>query len=53
MVLETSCAAQCDQLNDVEAVTKPINPGLRGLEDRKENFADYITAMATVDKAES
>jgi predicted chitinase len=37
--------------NDVEAVTKPINPGLRGLEDRKENFADYITAMATVDKA--
>lgn len=39
--------------NDVEAVTKPINPGMRGLEDRKENFADYITAMATVDKAES
>ena len=37
--------------NDVEAVTKPINPGMRGLEDRKENFADYITAMATVDKA--
>jgi putative chitinase len=32
--------------NDVEAVTKPINPGLRGLEDRKENFNDYITAMA-------
>ena len=37
--------------NDVEAVTKPINPGMRGLEDRKENFADYITAMSTVDKA--
>ena len=37
--------------NDVEAVTKPINPGMRGLEDRKENFADYLTAMATVDKA--
>lgn len=35
--------------NDVEAVTKPINPGLRGLEDRKENFADYITAMAGPD----
>ena len=35
--------------NDVEAVTKPINPGLRGLEDRKENFADYITAMASPD----
>jgi putative chitinase len=39
--------------SDVESVTKPINPGMRGLEDRKENFADYITAMATVDKAES
>jgi predicted chitinase len=35
--------------NDVEAVTKPINPGMRGLEDRKENFADYITAMASPD----
>jgi len=40
-----------DNFNDVNAVTKPINPGLRGLEDRKENFADYITAMSTVDKA--
>lgn len=27
--------------NDVTAVTKPINSGLRGLEDRKEAFVDF------------
>ena len=36
-----------DNFNDVNAVTKPINPGMRGLADRKENFADYLAAMAT------
>jgi predicted chitinase len=27
--------------NDVRSVTKPINPGLNGLEDRKEAFIDF------------
>ena len=27
--------------NDVKSVTKPINPGLNGLEDRKEAFVDF------------
>jgi putative chitinase len=30
-----------NNFNDVRAVTKPINPGLRGLEDRKEAFVDF------------
>jgi predicted chitinase/molybdopterin-binding protein len=30
-----------DNFNDVRAVTKPINPGLNGLEDRKEAFLDF------------
>jgi predicted chitinase len=30
-----------DNFNDVRAVTKPINPGLNGLQDRKEAFADF------------
>jgi putative chitinase len=30
-----------DNFNDVRAVTKPINPGLNGLEDRKEAFIDF------------
>jgi predicted chitinase/GNAT superfamily N-acetyltransferase/transposase-like protein len=36
-----------DNFNDVGAVTKPINPGLRGLEDRKENFKQYLVAMTS------
>jgi putative chitinase len=31
-----------ENFNDVVAVTKPINPGMRGLEDRKENFKNYM-----------
>ena len=31
-----------DNFKDTTGVTKQINPGLRGLEDRKENFADYM-----------
>lgn len=31
-----------DNFHDVNAVTKPINPGMRGLEDRKENFKTYM-----------
>ena len=34
-----------DDFHDVEAVTKPINPGLRGLEDRKDKFNSFIVAM--------
>lgn len=30
-----------NNFNDVKAVTKPINPGLNGLEDRKEAFVDF------------
>jgi predicted chitinase len=30
-----------DNYNDVRAVTTPINPGLNGLADRKQIFADY------------
>lgn len=30
-----------NNFNDVRAVTKPINPGLNGLEDRKEAFVDF------------
>ena len=34
-----------DDFYDTRASTKPINPGLKGLEDRKEKFVDYKTAM--------
>jgi predicted chitinase len=30
-----------DNFNDVRAVTKPINPGLNGLQDRKDSFQDF------------
>ena len=30
-----------DNFNDVRAVTKPINPGLNGLQDRKDSFKDF------------
>jgi predicted chitinase len=30
-----------DNFNDVKSVTRPINPGLKGLEDRKEAFIDF------------
>jgi putative chitinase len=31
-----------DNFKDTTGVTKQINPGLRGLENRKDNFADYM-----------
>jgi predicted chitinase len=34
-----------DNFKDVKAVTKPINPGLRGLADRKEKFQAYKVAL--------
>ena len=34
-----------DDFYDTRASTKPINPGLKGLEDRKEKFKDFKTAM--------
>jgi predicted chitinase len=34
-----------DDFYDTEAATKPINPGLRGLEDRKEKFKDFKLSM--------
>lgn len=33
--------SEVNNFNDVVAVTKTINPGLRGLADRKQTFADY------------
>jgi predicted chitinase len=34
-----------DDFYDTQAATKPINPGLRGLEDRKEKFQDFKLVM--------
>jgi putative chitinase len=31
-----------DNFKDTASVTKQVNPGMRGLSDRKENFADYM-----------
>jgi putative chitinase len=33
-----------DNFHDVKKVTKPINPSMNGLQDRKENFKAYISA---------
>ncbi len=37
-----------DDFSNVRDVTKPINPGLRGLEDRESNFDDYKTIVASL-----
>lgn len=37
-----------DDFNNIKDVTKPINPGMRGLEDRKENFDDYKLMVASL-----
>jgi len=37
-----------DDFSNVRDVTKPINPGLRGLEDRESNFDDYKTMVASL-----
>jgi predicted chitinase/5'(3')-deoxyribonucleotidase len=34
-----------DDFGDTRAATKPINSGLKGLENRKEKFSDFKTAM--------
>ena len=34
-----------DNFSDTRASTKPINPGLKGLEDRKDKFSDYKLVM--------
>lgn len=34
-----------DDFSNTKAATKPINSGLKGLEDRKEKFKDFKTAM--------
>ena len=34
--------ANVNNFKDTSAVTKQINPGMRGLEDRKDNFNDYM-----------
>ena len=37
-----------DDFSNVRDVTKPINSGLRGLEDRESNFDDYKTMVASL-----
>ncbi len=37
--------AKVSNFDDTRASTKPINPGLKGLPDRKEKFQDFKTAM--------
>jgi len=37
-----------DDFSNVKDVTKPINPGMRGLKDRKENFKDYKIMVASL-----
>jgi predicted chitinase len=37
-----------DDFSNVRDVTKPINPAMRGLEDRKENFKDYKIMVASL-----
>jgi putative chitinase len=37
-----------DDFSNVRDVTKPINSGLRGLEDRESNFDDYKTIVASL-----
>ena len=34
-----------DDFYNTKSATRPINPGLKGLEDRKEKFQDFKTAM--------
>lgn len=36
-----------ENFNDVNQVTKPINPGMKGLQDRKENFKTYMQVALT------
>jgi predicted chitinase len=38
---QTRVASKVNNFNDTAAVTKTINPAMRGLDDRKENFDDY------------
>jgi len=40
-------APKVKNFNDVEAVTKPINPGLKGLDNRQSAFKDYKLSMAS------
>jgi hypothetical protein len=36
---------EVDDFYNTKAATKPINSGLKGLEDRKEKFVDFKTSM--------
>lgn len=40
-------APKVNNFNDVEAVTKPINPGLKGLDNRQSAFKDYKISLAS------
>ena len=45
---QTRVKPHVNNFNDTAAVTKKINPGMRGLEDRKENFKDYKDIMVAM-----
>jgi predicted chitinase len=41
-------APYVQDFSDTRGVTKRINPGLQGLQDRQSNFQDYQQQMAAV-----
>lgn len=45
---KTHVKPKVQNFKDVKQVTKPINPKLRGLEDRKQNFKDYYSQVASL-----
>jgi predicted chitinase len=42
---QTRVQPKVDDFGNTPQATKPINPGLNGLQDRKEKFQDFILAM--------
>jgi predicted chitinase len=45
---KTRVAPHVNNFNDTAAVTKKINPGMRGLEDRQDNFKDYKNVLVAM-----
>lgn len=45
---QTRVKPNVNNFNDTAAVTKTINPGMRGLQDRKDHFADYKNVLVAM-----
>jgi hypothetical protein len=45
---QTRVKPNVNNFNDTVAVTKTINPGMRGLQDRKDHFADYKNVLVAM-----